>query len=500
MNIRVPTILFFLLIMASRVGFSQEMLGVTLGNYSGVNSILVNPAMIGNTKYYLDINLVSADIFFHNNFAYIPASDANIYNIIVNSSDLPTYGPNNDINFDYYDNNNLKYGTVSAKNLGPSAMIQLGEHAFALSTAAQYFTSASRIPYEMPLFGYYGMDTAFLQNINYLDYDIDASTAAWFDIGLSYAYTAYEYLDKKVTIGITAKYIWSYAGMYAESSNADYIVLNDSTINIKNLNASAGYALPIDYADSDQLLNDPFFKGHGFGFDLGVVYVKKKSIETSRWDKLCGQEFDDYVFRIGASILDLGQITYKSNAELRNYENVQRYWVNYDTMSFTNVDELFEDLDNVFQTNSYQGNKIKIGLPTAVSLQADYNLYKNFYAAGYWIHPIRFNRHTMRRPPQVAIVPRYESKYFEVNLPISVYEYKYPRVGLSARFWFFTIGTERLGTWLGISNLDGLDIYASIKFGFGKGDCRNRFKGACIDDNSGRKKKKKNNINKNILF
>jgi hypothetical protein len=148
---------------------------------------------------------------------------------------------------------------------------------------------------------------------------------------------------------------------------------------------------------------------------------------------------------------------------------------------------------------SYAGSMINIGLPTAVSVQADYNIYKNFYAAGYWIHPIRFNMHALRRPAQVAVVPRYESQYFEVNLPISVYEYKYPRIGLSARFWFFTIGTERIGTWLGLSNLDGLDIYASIKFGFGKGNCRNRFKSACIDE-PGRRKKNKKNYNKNIVF
>ena len=477
---------------------SQEMLGVTLGNYSGVASVMVNPAMIANTRYYLDINLVSADVFFRNNFAYIPASDLSIYSVYRNRNSLPTYGPD-DMNFTHYENNDLKFTTLKTKVLGPSAMIQLGNHSFALNTSAQFFTSANRIPYEMPLFAYYGMDTAFLHNINYIDYDIDAVTAAWMDIGISYAYTAYEYLDQKITVGATLKYMWSYAGMYMESSNVDYIVLNDSTINIKNLNASTGFALPIDYSDSEQMVNDPFFKGKGFGIDLGVVYVKKKRVDKERWSKLCGQEFDDYIFRIGVSILDLGNMTYKNNAQLHSYNDVSKYWPNYDTTDFTNINQLFSELDNVFGVNSYQENKIKIGLPTAISVQADYNIYKNFYASGFWIHPLRFNSHTLRRPAQVAIVPRYENKYFEVSLPVSVYEYRYPRVGLSARFWFFTIGTERLGTWLGLANLDGLDIYASIKFGFGKGDCRTKFKNACIDDNY-RKKKSRNKLNKNFVF
>jgi len=481
---------------------SQEMLGVTMGNYSGVASVSVNPAMIANTRYYLDINLASADVFFRNNFAYIPATDASIYSFIRDRDNLPTYGPD-DMNFTHYSNKNLKFTTISTKVLGPSAMIQLGNHSFALSTSAQFFTSANRIAYEMPLFAYYGMDTAFLHNINYIDYDIDAASAAWMDVGLSYAYTAYEHLDQKITIGLTLKYIWSYTGMYMQSSNADYIVLDDSTINIKNLNGSTGFALPIDYSDNNQTVNDPLFKGRGFGVDLGVVYVKKKRVGKERWDKLCGQEFDDYIFRVGISILDLGNMTYKNNAELHSFDDVSVYWQNYDTTNFTNINQMASELSNLFYgdpTASYRGNKIKIGLPTAVSIQADYNIYKNFYASGFWIHPLRFNSHTLRRPAQVAIVPRYESKYFEVNLPVSIYEYRYPRVGLSARFWFFTIGTERLGTWLGLANLDGLDFYASIKFGFGKGDCRTKFKNACVDDKYRKKKKSRNKLNKNLVF
>jgi len=275
---------------------SQEMLGITMGNYSGVASVMVNPAMIANTRYYLDINLVSADVFFRNNFAYIPASDASIYSIYRDTDNLPTYGPD-DMNFTYYDNKDLKFATVKQKVLGPSAMIQLGNHSFALSTSAQFFTSANRIPYEMPLFGYFGMNESSLHNINYIDYDIDAATAAWMDVGISYAYTAYEYLDQKITVGATLKYIWSYAGMYMESSNVDYIVLNDSILNINDLNASTGFALPIDYSNSNQFVNDPLFKGRGFGVDLGVVYVKKKRVDKVRWNKLCGQKFDDYIFQ-----------------------------------------------------------------------------------------------------------------------------------------------------------------------------------------------------------
>ncbi len=480
---------------------AQDMLGVTLGNYSGVTSLMVNPAMIANTRYYLDINLVSADFFFKNNFAYIPGSDITIYKIIRDPNSIPTYEPRG-LNFKYYDNKDLKFTTISSKIMGPSAMFQYGKHAFALSTSFQVFSNANRIPYEMPLLGYYEMDYPELYGVNFKDYDISQTAAAWMDLGLSYAYTLYEYMDQKITIGLTLKYIWSYSGFYVEANNIDYMVVNDSTMNIHNMNASVAFALPLDYNEPDQMMNDPFFKGHGFGADLGVVYVKKKSVDIERWNDLCEQQFDNYVFRIGASILDFGSITYKNNAQLHSYDDVSVYWQNFDTINYSNLNQLMSDLSMVFYNGdpnaSYRADHFTLGLPTAVSVQADVNVYKDFYASGYWIHPLQFNLHAMRRAALVAVVPRYETKNLEFSLPVSLFEYKYPRVGLSARFWFVTIGTDRLGTWLGLANLDGMDFYASIKFGFGKGQCHSKFKGACNDEKYTRKSKKLRN--KNNLF
>lgn len=480
---------------------AQDMLGMTLGNYSGVTSLMVNPAMIGNTRYYIDINIASADLFFRNNFAYIPGSDISIYKIIRDPNSVPTYPPK-DLNFTYYDNKDLKYTTFSAKVMGPSALLQYGKHTFAISTSAQVLSTAHRIPYEMPLLGYYEMDYPELYGINFKDYDISEASAAWMDLGLSYAYTVYEYLDQKITVGLTLKYIWSYSGFFVDAKNIDYMVINDSTMNIHNMNGSAGFALPIDYNDQNQMVNDPTFKGHGFGADLGIVYVKKKDIDIKRWDNLCEQQFSNYIFRLGVSVLDLGNISYKSNAQLHSYDDVSVYWENFDTINYTNLNQLMGDLSRVFYNGdpnaSYRADKFTIGLPTALSVQADVNIYKDFYASGYWIHPLRFNLQSLRRPAQLAIVPRYETKNLEFSLPVSLFEYKYLRMGLSARFWIFTIGTERLGTWLGFANLDGLDVYASVKFGFGKGQCHSKFKGACYDENYKRKNKKLRN--KNNLF
>ena len=59
-----------------------------MGNYSGTTSILVNPAMMTNTHNFLDVNILSGDIFLHNNSIYIHGSDYNLVDAI-NGKELP---------------------------------------------------------------------------------------------------------------------------------------------------------------------------------------------------------------------------------------------------------------------------------------------------------------------------------------------------------------------------------------------------------------------------
>ncbi len=471
------------------------MLGVTLGNYSGSTSALVNPAMLVNTKLYADFNLLTADVFFRNNFAYIPAGDATIYDLLRKGTDLPTYGQDNN-NFVYYQDEKLKFTTANVRVMGPSAMLQIGDHAVAFTTGVRYFASGNDIPWEMPVFGYEGIKYGPLHNINFKDYELDFSTTAWSEIGLSYAHNIYRFLDNQLSIGVSVKYLMGFGGAYVGTNDIDYIVQNDSVIIVNNMNTELGLALPIDYDNNDFPDGGSLLKGSGIGLDLGMVYTKMRSVDKNNWrgSRLCAQEYEDYIFRIGVSILDIGRVNYKTNAQLHNYEDAAIYWQNFDTTNFSNVNQLLGEMSQLFYGDpdaTLQSNTIKIGLPTALSVQFDYHHYKDLYLGVFWIHPLRFNQHSLRRPAQLAVVPRYETKWLEFSLPISIYDYRYPRVGLSARFAFLTVGTERLGTWLGLADLNGVDIYASIKFNFGKGNCRDRSPSHCVNSEYGYSKKQK---------
>lgn len=470
---------------------AQEMLGLTMGNYKGIAGTMVNPANMTTNKVFLDINIASADVFIRNNFAYIPKEDFIIYDLFKNGYQFPTYG-DDQRSILYYSNTKNKHVNSNIRLMGPSVMLQVGDHAFGITTGARVIVSSNKIPYSVAEFAYHGLEYDALQNQDFSGKNVDAVTNSWMEVGLSYAYDIWKYYDQQLTVGLSVKKLWGYAGGYTYATNLNYNVPNDSTIDIQDLNAKAGFSAPINYDNMDFLSGSPTFRGSGVGLDVGVVYVKKKEVVMNRWrgGKLCSQKFDDYIYKIGVSILDIGRVKYKDNAQLHTYDDISIYWENVDTLGFDNMNSFLAQISNTFYGDpnaSFESNQIKVGLPAALSIQADMKFHKSIYVAGFFIHPIRFNLNTLRRPAQLAVIPRYETKYLEVSVPISLYDYKYPRIGLAARFYFITIGTERLGTYLGMADMNGLDIYASIKIGINKNSCKKKFGGACSNNDFGNK-------------
>jgi len=448
--------------------------GITTSNYAGSTGVLLNPSSIVTSKLYMDINIVTADLFFENNYAFIHAEDYSLFKFLTPNPEFPKYGPD-DMPFDHFKGKNDKYFYSSELIKGPSFMLAYGRHAFALHTGARALTSAYGIPYEIPNFGYYGLDYTEQQNINYTSKNFGSSALVMGEVGLTYAYAFRKIGMEDWSAGITVKRLFSVAGGYMRANDLDYMVLNDTTINIKNLDAELGFSFPMDYDNNDFPDDGPLIKGGGFGVDLGVTFQDKAlSYQKRRFSKLCRQKYIDYTYKIGVSVLDLGYVNFKQNAQLHSYDDVSEYWVNIDTLNYYNLNALTQTLSEVFYGNpdsSLRDNKIKVFLPTAFSIQADYKIYRNWYAGGVFIQPVRIGKSFIRRPAQLALVPRYESANFEFAVPFSLYDYQYPRLGASIRYYFLTIGTDELLGLLGLTNFTGLDFYISLKINFRKGRC-----------------------------
>jgi hypothetical protein len=453
---------------------AQEMWGITTSNYAGSTGVLINPTSITTSKLYQDINIAAIDIFFENNYAYIPQKDYSLFNLISSKPAFPKYGPD-EMPFEHYTEKNNKFVYSSQLIKGPSYMVAVGRSAFAFHTGTRVLTSAYDIPLEIANFGYYGLKYTPQHNINYNSYNFGSTALALGEIGLTYAYDFRKISMESWSAGITVKRLFSVGGGYLRTTNVNYIVVNDSTINFKNLDAEVGYSLPLDYNNNDFPDSGPLIKGGGFGFDIGVTFQNKLlSYQKKRFSKLCRQKYIDYYYKIGVSLLDVGYVNFKKNAQLQTFDNVSQYWMSIDTLNYYNLNDLASTISQVFYGDpnaSHKADNIRVYLPTAFSVQADYKIYRNWYAGAIFIHPIRLGKAFIRRPAQIALVPRYETHDLEFSLPLSLYDYHHFRLGASVRYRWLTFGSDDLLGLFGINDFTGIDFYLAFKINFRRGYC-----------------------------
>ena len=375
--------------------------------------------------------------------------------------------------------------------MGPSAMLNIGKHAFGITTSFRTMASAKNIPYEIAKFGYEGLNFRDQFKINYIDiHKFSLAAMGWAELGLSYAYILKQSNREYWSGGITVKRLMGVSGAYANVSDVNYMLTNQDTATIYNFNAKAGYSLPVDY-NTSSILRTPLFRGGGFGFDIGITYQKmKKGQQNTSYNSLCADPFKPYQYRIGVSIIDIGTISFKKNAQKLIFTDINTYWPELRNSFHKNVNSTVSDISQQFygdSTKLLQGNRISIGLPTALSVQVDINYTGNWYVNGTIIYPLILSNSSIVRPAQLAITPRFETNHFEVNLPISLFDFQRPRVGISARLGILTIGTDKLGGFFHINDFTGLDFYFAIKMNFLKGYCPNNAKGFTCGNNEYKK-------------
>jgi len=473
--------IFLLLVVLQLYDFelrAQQMSGLVLGNYAGINSLQVNPSGLHNSKTYLDIQFLGADVFLQNNFLYIDKKDYKFSNFFKSGYEFPTHKEDYGTEvraFYTYPNKRAKSAFLNVRIDGPGAMLIWGDHAFAITTAARQVFSMHHVPYELANFGYLGLNYKPQQNINYQDNKpFSITEMAWAEVGLSYAYTFYERGIDKLSAGISVRRLFGFAGAYMYSRQLDYIVINDSTMSVKNMDAEMGLSLPIAY-DGNTIQNDKTVKGGGFGFDIGITYQRlKKSHYQDYFPTLCAQRYEDYLYRIGVALIDIGGIRFKTNAEKYTIDNRSSYWENLTSFEFRNIAQLLDTISYKFYGNNedaFAGNKFTMWLPSALSVQFDYHFRKNWYVNASLIYGFPLSRTSIARPAELTITPRYESRWFEASLPVSLYDWNLTRIGLAFRVYGFTIGTDKLGGFFNLNDFTGMDIYFSVKLFFKKGRC-----------------------------
>jgi hypothetical protein len=256
---------------------------------------------------------------------------------------------------------------------------------------------------------------------------------------------------------ITVKRLFGYAGAGVRLDSWTYKIMDNSSIETQEFIGQYGF-------------NDPTtapINGKGWGADIGITHkVRYKHSEGYTPHSPCTD--GDYRYRVGISLLDVGRINFTQPFYTNNFsQNQSTMWEDYQGTQADNIADIDSLINNNFELVKENGymDKYTMLLPTAISAQADFNLISNLYLYGVITYGVPWlNQLGVQRSGYLGIAPRWESKRFEASLPLSLYQYKRPQLGLCMRLNSIIIGSDDLGALLFKKDIYGADVYLSLKY------------------------------------
>ncbi len=449
--------LFFLLNIFCLQG--QEQLGLRLENYSGTNSVFLNPTATISTPLRWDVNLASVGVFLENNYGYV--QDASVFALLRQreSLDVRLRSDVNNENLlpatafiaDYFDDGKDRYVNMLTTINGPSVMFKIKEHTIGAFYNYRFAFGSPNIPTNLSFYTY---DERALFN-SFPIAPFDGSIMIWDEIGVNYAYKI-ETNGGFLSIGANIKYLRGKEAGYFENVNA-FDLVKVGIDSIASDLATLNYGLTTASLEEETFANKT--TGTGFGLDIGASAT------------FGGYKDEGYTLKIGAALLDLGYINFNKNAQKHEAEVTQ--YTDVSAEEFENIQEVNQFNELLQQvsteitgspTETLQDNSFEMYLPSGISLQADYSFSENIFLNATIVQGFRLNKPGVQRNSIAAITPRYEHRWFSFQVPVVLHNYQNLRVGLSGRVAFLIIGTDNIGSLVGrFSDLTGADVYVGVK-------------------------------------
>ncbi|HEY4065094.1 MAG TPA: DUF5723 family protein [Puia sp.] len=440
---------------------AQQNTGIRTSNYSGIQGALLNPASIADSKLKWDVNALSVGTNFDNTFVYIPKGAVPAFGFksiiegIIHENKFGTH-------FDPQDPNKLYNLTLSTEILGPSFQLQLpgpGNQAIGLTIASRSYANIRNIPGHVAQSAYDFLLNQGLWNTPFSDHSSQLEGMSWLEYGLHYGAVLFNDGTTEWKAGISLKYLQGVGAAYVKNTNLNYSI--GDTTHLLFANSSVDYGRT-DYDTYRKISGyGDLNHGHGLGADLGVQF-----------EHLGGpKEGAGYLYKIGLSLLDIGRIKFNRNATAYHLQTAGADFSDWRGVHLTSNIQVDRTLSAVFYNGdssaSKVGDQFTMGLPTSLSLQGDWNFCENFFINATIVKGFGHgNGQGVRQPDIYSVTPRYESKWWDVSLPLSLLYYGHwrPRVGLAVRAGYFFFGGDAPAGLLALGNLQGVDFYAGVHF------------------------------------
>lgn len=468
---------------------AQTFIGLQQSNYSGIHQASYNPALIATSRHRTYINGLTAGFGFYNDYIRLNLP-FNYLNLI--TGNIPSQYTNSQGKLQFSDawlseNNSErpKNGSLYFQTRGPGYMQKIGKgFAFGIQYKNNISFQINDVADPLARLARYGVDSSkgsftysgpnkFQIGTAYGDNSFTVNMNAYGEIGLTLAKTIIDKDELKINIGVTPKMLLGYGtgyiknkGLMIKAPGVDTVIFGETD-------------LEYGYTDIKQLTNinainfnalTSKLNGKGFGYDAGVSFEYNP---TGARHVTNGK--NAYLFKGGVSLLDAGRITYNHNLKNTHLTNsgsektfvitdeFAKAWSNGQTRGLAYTDSVMRTIFNV-DTSAKQ---VVSRLPTTLNFQFDYNVFKMFYVGANLSQDLRGKKSIgSRKASYLMVIPRFESKLFEISLPIGLMnDYTAGRMGVYLRIGPVFVGSDNLIGQIRSNNIYGADIYFGISTG-----------------------------------
>ncbi len=441
------------ILLASIYSQAQHQLGMRLETRAGIHSIAINPSSILSNQSKWEIHLVGAGIFFENDYFFLKkASLGSLYRHRNNLSIVFEQTPDspNIFELDFGQGNQNRFLNANAYVDGPSIAFKPDENqSIAIFTRMRSVTGVNTLPGD---YSYFAITRRPFNQPFQID-KYKGGLVNWLEIGVNYAKTL-QINDQYLDVGLSLKYLRGYDMIYLKSNRTyDHSVINTNDFTMTGPDFSFAYT-PLQNMLSAS-------SGSGASIDLGFNY-------TISSDK------EGYLLKIGASLMDIGTLSFKENVTQLRYVGDGTLTIRGDDFANVDISNGLDGVTNLFidtvianRPSLTRASSSMVFTPASLILNADYKVMKKAYVNGLYVQSLQAFGPGTVNGNMLAITPRWEEKWWSASLPISLYQWQKLRVGLAARLGYVTLGSDKISSFLYKDDLSGMDFYTSIKIPFG---------------------------------
>jgi outer membrane protein OmpA-like peptidoglycan-associated protein len=498
---------------------AQDYSGFVNSNYSGITGAQLNPASIVDNRLIVDVNLIGLSVNAANNYLGMRRSALDHNGSFLSAVKKAAKGDENafpafkDSLFQYnylVDVNNGKDKSVfsSVRISLPSFMFSLGpSNAIGVSVNARTYVNLDGVSEELARLMYSDIGRTPPYNVNDLlgksltNKYLSANAMMWMEYGLTFAHVFKSDNEHFFKAGVTPKLLQGLASGYANVRDLQFRFDNDP-VRVKNDSVQflAVFKTEVNYGHSDNLevpsasapdkgknpaVDDPtllntlsgypkFASYPGFGLDLGVIYEYRPGLDRYKYNMdgktgLWRKDKNKYKVKVGFSVLDIGSIKFRKGPFSQDFridiDSIQYRIITTDQYPVYDMDKIIDSLSERIKTE----NTYKMALPTAISAQIDYNIWKDFYInLTPFIGLQQKNRQAkVHDITVISLTPRWDHKWFGFSVPVSYNSFyakaRQPiKIGTMVRLGPLILGTSDLSAFYS-PEIFGMNFYFLLK-------------------------------------